>query len=271
MPAFCRGRRFRESETAVDDHETGTDSAQGGAVMQDAIHSDAQPGIPIEGYPGVRAGAFRSGSGLLGMLIANKQSQPAVYDPTATACPAGYTTRNMEVTGYTSGPESTGKRPGSLGYGIGKYQEPVGPGSIAAPPAYKPDTKMYVPEYGLGASGIPDRPSRAIVSTCGSRRSSRPGIGDAKEWMSKFANERIYETLTGHKCSPIVLNHVDSAKTLGPPNTHTRACLAGGFVGCGARAGKARACANSFEGDVHLQTRRFDTTRSAPSQGRPNL
>ncbi len=65
-------------------------------------------------------------------------------------CPKSYTVVSMNVTAYTSGPESTGKRPGAPGYGITKNGTKAGPGTIAAPQAYAFGTKMYVPGYGWG-------------------------------------------------------------------------------------------------------------------------
>ena len=114
---------------------------------------DGRPGFPVEGWPGVRVGAFGSGRGLLGILIADKKAgAPVVYDPKAEGCPGPYDTRHMEVTGYTSGPESTGKRPGQPGYGVGRYQKPVGPGTIAAEhPPYNQGDQIFVPGYGVGA------------------------------------------------------------------------------------------------------------------------
>jgi 3D (Asp-Asp-Asp) domain-containing protein len=117
----------------------------------DYSYGDGLPGFPVDGLPGVRAGAFASGNGLLGILRVKQSNKPVVYDPNATACPGPYDTRTMEVTGYTSGPESTGKRPGDNGYGQGKYG-PVGPGAMAGDPkaGLPQDTQVYVPGYGLG-------------------------------------------------------------------------------------------------------------------------
>ncbi len=79
---------------------------------------------------------------------------PAQTDPSNGAatseCPNGYKVVQMNVTAYTNGPESTGKRPGDPGYGETAGRTIAGPGTIAAPPAYKFGTKMYVPGYGWG-------------------------------------------------------------------------------------------------------------------------
>ena len=91
------------------------DDGQGGGAYDDQGAGDGLPGYPIEGWPGVRAGAFGAGNGLLGILQVKQPNKPVVYDPNATSCPGPYDTRTMEVTGYTSGPESTGKRPGDSG------------------------------------------------------------------------------------------------------------------------------------------------------------
>ena len=47
----------------------------------------------------------------------DNNESPAQPDPSNGACPNGSTVVSMEVTGYTSGPESTGKGPGDPGYG----------------------------------------------------------------------------------------------------------------------------------------------------------
>lgn len=64
-------------------------------------------------------------------------------------CPKGYTVVSMNVTAYTSGPESTGKRPGDPQYGITKSGAIAGPGTLAAPPGLM-GHRMYVPGYGWG-------------------------------------------------------------------------------------------------------------------------
>ena len=68
----------------------------------------------------------------------------------SSECPNGSKVVQMNVTAYTSGPESTGKGPGDPGYGQTANRTQAGPGTIAAPPAYKFGTKMYVPGYGWG-------------------------------------------------------------------------------------------------------------------------
>jgi 3D (Asp-Asp-Asp) domain-containing protein len=65
-------------------------------------------------------------------------------------CPNGSITVSMMVTAYTSGPESTGKRPGDPAYGITASGATAGPGTIAAPGNYAFGTRMYVPGYGWG-------------------------------------------------------------------------------------------------------------------------
>jgi 3D (Asp-Asp-Asp) domain-containing protein len=124
---------------------------QGSFASDNSDAGDGLPGYPVEGWPGVRAGAFGSGDGLLGILRVKRSNKPVAYDPNATSCPGPYDTRTMEVTGYTSGPESTGKRLGDYGYGQGKYG-PVGPGAMAGDPnaGLPQDTQVYVPGYGLG-------------------------------------------------------------------------------------------------------------------------
>jgi 3D (Asp-Asp-Asp) domain-containing protein len=129
-----------------DDMPDASDMAHDGAGAGDGL-----PGYPIDGWPGLRAGVFGSGEGLLGILRVKQADKPVVYDPNATSCPGPYDTRTMEVTGYTSGPESTGKRLGDPGYGQGAYG-PVGPGAMAGDPdaGLPRDTQVYVPGYGLG-------------------------------------------------------------------------------------------------------------------------
>ena len=56
----------------------------------------------------------------------------------------------MEVTAYTSGPESTGKSPGDPGYGVTASGTTAGPGTLAAPGNISFGTRMYVPGYGWG-------------------------------------------------------------------------------------------------------------------------
>lgn len=68
----------------------------------------------------------------------------------AAGCPNGSVVVSMEVTAYTSGPESTGKRPGDPGHGITASGTTAGPGTFAAPRSYAFGTKMYVPGYGWG-------------------------------------------------------------------------------------------------------------------------
>jgi 3D (Asp-Asp-Asp) domain-containing protein len=62
----------------------------------------------------------------------------------------------MVVTGYTAGPESTGKRPGDPGYGITKCQNKVEKGvTIAAGDNIPCGTKVYIP-YFEGKEGFDD-------------------------------------------------------------------------------------------------------------------
>jgi hypothetical protein len=58
------------------------------AAGQGAIAGDGLPGVPVDGYPGVRAGAFGSGNGLLGLIkvsnpapVGGEASMPAAYTP----------------------------------------------------------------------------------------------------------------------------------------------------------------------------------------------
>jgi 3D (Asp-Asp-Asp) domain-containing protein len=65
----------------------------------------------------------------------NKENFPKVLKVIATA--------------YTSGPESTGKKPGDLGYGITKSGWPADMGIVAVDPEVIPlGSILYIPEYG---------------------------------------------------------------------------------------------------------------------------
>ncbi len=75
----------------------------------------------------------------------------------STRCPKGYDIVPMEVTGYTDGPESTGKHPGDPGYGQASSGAKTRSGTFAAPPGYKFGTRMYVPGFGWGT--VQDRGS----------------------------------------------------------------------------------------------------------------
>ena len=159
--------------------DTSDDEVQDNDAWDGQSAGDGLPGYPVDGLPGVRAGAFGSGSGLLGIQLAdNRSNAPVVYDPNAQSCPGAYDTRSMVVTGYTSGPESTGKRPGDPGYGIGHYKTPVGPGTIAAPgDQYDQGDNIYVPGYGLGT----------VNDTGGAIKGDRldlwfPTVDQAKAW-----------------------------------------------------------------------------------------
>jgi 3D (Asp-Asp-Asp) domain-containing protein len=56
----------------------------------------------------------------------------------------------MTVTGYTAGPESTGKRPGMKGYGITYTGTKARPGVCAVDPSHIPlGTSLYVEGYGM--------------------------------------------------------------------------------------------------------------------------
>jgi hypothetical protein len=67
----------------MDDFENGDDDTA--PVNTSEAHSngsgDGLPGVPVEGYPGIRAGAFATGGGLLGMLVSNKQGRGPGADP----------------------------------------------------------------------------------------------------------------------------------------------------------------------------------------------
>jgi len=63
-------------------------------------------------------------------------------------------TLRVVATGYTAGPESTGKRPGDPGYGVTKSGLPAARGMCAVDPAVIPlGTVLYVPGYGYAVAG----------------------------------------------------------------------------------------------------------------------
>jgi 3D (Asp-Asp-Asp) domain-containing protein len=160
----------------------------------DVAPDDGQSGFPVDGNDDVRAGAFGSGGGVLGILIARRRSNKTVaFDPNATGCPGAYDTRTMEVTGCTSGPESTGKPPGDPGYGRGAHNTTVGPGSIAAqPPPFSQGDQIFVPGYGLGA----------VNDTGGAIKGDRldlwfPTVQQARTWGRRSVDVEICRPNTG--------------------------------------------------------------------------
>lgn len=58
--------------------------------------------------------------------------------------------REMEVTAYTAGPESTGKHPGHPLYGVTASGERVRQGVVAASRSLPFGARVYVPGYGYG-------------------------------------------------------------------------------------------------------------------------
>jgi 3D (Asp-Asp-Asp) domain-containing protein len=62
----------------------------------------------------------------------------------------------FEVTAYTAGPESTGKQPGDVGYGITTSGEPVHEGvTLACPPSLAFGTRLEI--EGIGERVCTDR------------------------------------------------------------------------------------------------------------------
>lgn len=161
------------------------------APAVDTAQSDTQAATPIEGYPGYSVGDLDFGQGLLGV----RYDPPNLsYDPDADGCPAGYSTRSMNVTAYTSGPESTGKAPGDPAYGIGKFGK-VGPGAIAAPvPPYHPGQRMFVPGYGLGT--VRDT-GKAIVGD--HLDIWLPNVQQARQWGRRQADVEVCDPADGSK------------------------------------------------------------------------
>ncbi len=60
----------------------------------------------------------------------------------------GGTRRVIVVTAYTSGPESTGKKPGDRGYGITASGTVAGYGTCAADPAVPFGVRLWIEGYG---------------------------------------------------------------------------------------------------------------------------
>lgn len=62
-------------------------------------------------------------------------------------------TLRLTATGYTAGPESTGKRPGDPGYGVTFSGLPAAPGACAVDPAVIAlGSVLYVPGYGYAVA-----------------------------------------------------------------------------------------------------------------------
>lgn len=56
----------------------------------------------------------------------------------------------VEVTAYTNGPESTGKKPGHPAYGITSSGHRAGWGTVAAPEEFPYGVELEIPGYGMG-------------------------------------------------------------------------------------------------------------------------
>ena len=111
------------------------------------------PGHDVSNEPRVPKGNSDGGQWTTGGSSGGGRTsdEGASADEAGATCPNGYEIVPMEVTAYTNGPESTGKRPGHPQYGITFYKSKAGPGTIAAPPEYAHNTRMYVPGYGWGS------------------------------------------------------------------------------------------------------------------------
>jgi 3D (Asp-Asp-Asp) domain-containing protein len=186
MRARWFGRRFEESLLPEFDIEEGPP-----AQAIDASWPESKNAMPPDGYPGYSFGDLDFGQGLLGVRY-DPLNPP--YDPGAGGCPAGYSTRSMNVTAYTSGPESTGKAPGDPAYGVGKFGK-VGPGAIAAPvPPYHPDQRMFVPGYGLGT--VRDT-GKAIVGD--HLDIWLPNVQQARQWGRRQIDVDVCDPTAGPK------------------------------------------------------------------------
>lgn len=96
-------------------------------------------------------------------------------------------TRWMRVTAYTCGPESTGKRPGQRGYGITASGAKAVGHCIAADPAIRFGTRIFVPGYGDGR----------VLDRGGAIRGDRldvllPTHKSAKAWGVRWLKVTIY-------------------------------------------------------------------------------
>lgn len=75
-------------------------------------------------------------------------------DATPQVSRGGSHTLHVVATGYTAGPESTGKSPGDVGYGVTKSGLPAARGICAVDTAVIPfGTVLYVPGYGYAVAG----------------------------------------------------------------------------------------------------------------------
>ena len=81
-------------------------------------------------------------------------AQVAAAEAEAVTVPAeAWEWRRMEATAYTSGPESTGKRPGHPLYGITRSGLPTRPGVVAVDPDVIPlGSIVWVEGYGLAVA-----------------------------------------------------------------------------------------------------------------------
>ena len=143
-----------------------------------ASHLDATPGVShdVSGEPRVAKGhGPESGEWAQGRSGADAEADQDF----SGRCPNGYAVVPMEVTAYTSGPESTGKSPGDPNYGITKSGATAGPGTLAAPEAYM-GRRMYVPGYGWGT----------VQDTGGAIKGNRldvwfPTVEEARQWRRR--------------------------------------------------------------------------------------
>lgn len=78
---------------------------------------------------------------------------PPAAEEAVTVPAEAWEWRRMEATAYTSGPESTGKRPGHPAYGITRSGLPTRPGVVAVDPDVIPlGSIVWVEGYGLAVA-----------------------------------------------------------------------------------------------------------------------
>lgn len=96
--------------------------------------------------------------------------------------------REMIVTAYTAGPESTGKKPGDPGYGITASGAKVRRGAVSADPSIPFGTRVFIPGYGPGV----------VLDRGGKIKGDRldvyfENLEDALEWGVRKVTVRFYE------------------------------------------------------------------------------
>lgn len=88
-----------------------------------------------------------------GPIVMVVQATPADAPRAVTVPASAWRWMRVEATAYTSGPESTGKRPGDPGYGVTYSGVPARAGVVAVDPEVIPlGSVLYVEGYGLAVA-----------------------------------------------------------------------------------------------------------------------